>query len=209
MASERGSCRELPIRRKSEQFVNFALPIAFERRLTLFPQGQPATEESRDRCSRFALWCGGDVGRVIDGPISSLDAFARYLSRIKGLIDGTEPALVVLTQTNPLALTVVDLRRRLESRVPALRTARWMIYVEPESDPFFQTMALRLGHLTGDLSEAPLWIGPQDSPYLVLSPLLRERELLCTALDELDESILAASGERMVRLQQRRNPDPR
>lgn len=186
--------------------MRLALPIAFDRRLVLFPQGQLVDEEHRDRCVRFALWCGGDVGRVIDSPVSSLEMFTNYLSRIRGLEDGTEPALVVLTRTNPLALTVVDLRRRLESRLPALRTARWMIYLDPDSDPFFGTMALRLGHLTGELSEAPIWIGPQDSPFLVLSSTMRNRDLVCASLDELDEAILAASGERMVTLRRRRNP---
>jgi hypothetical protein len=109
--------------------------------------------------------------------------------------------MVVLTNTNPLALTVVDLRRRLEARLPSLRTARWMIYVDPESDPFFESSALRLGHLTGPMQEAPLWIGPQDSPYLVLGARVRDRRFVCQALDELDESILLRSGERMLAIQ--------
>ena len=87
--------------------------------------------------------------------------------------------------------------------------ARWLLYVEPDSAPFFQTEASRLGHLTGDLDEAPLWIGPQDSPYLVLSSRLKERDLVCSSLDELDESILAASGERVVTMHPQRNAGPR
>lgn len=184
--------------------MSFALPIAFDRRLVLYPQGQLADPVHRDKCSELTLWCGGDIGRVIDAPVTSVDAFAAYLSRIRGLQEGTEQVLVVLTRTNPLALTVVDQRRRLENRLPSLRTARWLIYLDPEADPFFVTMALRLGHLTGDLSEAPIWIGPQDSPYLVVPSFLRNRDAVCSALSELDEAILATSGERMVTLRRRR-----
>ncbi len=186
--------------------MTVALPIAFDKRLTLFPQGQPSEPDRRDRCAELALWCGGDIGRVIDDPVASLDGFGAYLERIRGLREGTEAALVVLTQTNPLALTVVDLRRRLEGRIPSLRTARWMIFLDPREDPFFATMALRLGHLTADLEEAPIWIGPQDSPFLVLSPNIHNRKLVCASLEELDEAILSKSGERMVVLQRKRNP---
>ncbi|MFW5739566.1 MAG: hypothetical protein ACOC1F_04300 [Myxococcota bacterium] len=192
--------------RKSESPVQLALSSAFDKRLTLFPQGQPPDPEHRKRCAELALWCGGDIGRVIDAPVSSLDRFAGYIERIRGLQEGTEPALVMLTQTNPLALTVVDLRRRLEKRIPVLRTSRWVIHVDPDADPFFSTMALRLGHLTGELAEAPLWLGPQDSPYLVVSSGMRDRNAVAGALEELDETILAASGERMVKLQRRRMP---
>jgi hypothetical protein len=181
--------------------VAYALPLAFDRRLVLFPQGQLAGEEQRSRCDELILWCGGDVGRVIDAPVDTVDAFASFLQRIRGVRDGSEQVMVVLTNTNPLALTVVDLRRRLEARLPSLRTARWMIYVDPESDPFFESSALRLGHLTGPMQEAPLWIGPQDSPYLVLGARVRDRRFVCQALDELDESILLRSGERMLAIQ--------
>lgn len=184
--------------------MTFALSLAFERRLTLFPQGQPSQGEPRDRCAQCCLWCGGDIARVLDAPIATLDVYASYLQRIKGLLDGTEPALVVLTQTNPLALTVVDVRRRLENRIPALRTSRWVIYWDPDSDPFFGTMASRSGHLTGEPDEAPLWIGPSSSPFLVLMPSLRSRDLVRAGLAKLDEAILAASGERMVMVQRRR-----
>lgn len=174
------------------------LPIAFDRRLVLFPQGQVGEGYQRDRCDELVLWCGGDVGRLIDSPVDSLDAFATFLLRIRGVKDGSEQVMVVLTNTNPLALAVVDLRRRLEVRLPALRTARWLIFVDPQTDPFFESSALRLGHLTGPMEEAPLWIGPQDSPYLVLSPRVRERRFVCQALDELDEAVLMRSGERML-----------
>jgi len=178
--------------------VPFALSVAFDRRLVLYPQGQASRAEHRARCSELVLWCGGDIGRVIDSPSASVNAFASYILRIKGIREGTEQVMVVLTSTNPLALTVVDLRRRLETQIPSLRTARWLIYLDPESDPFFEASAIRLGHLTGPLDEAPVWLGPQDSPFLVLSTRLRNRRFVCQGLEELDESILMRFGERLL-----------
>ena len=173
--------------------VMSAIPIAAERRLVLFPQGQAEVGYHRDRCAELAFWCGGDVGRFIDAPIQSIDVFAQYVRRMRG-VQG-EQTLVVLTSTNPLALAVVDLRMRLERHFPDLRAARWMIYLDPVSDPFFEAMALRFGHLTGDLAHAPIWIGPQDSPYLVITSGTRNRRMVATALEELDTLVLAASGE--------------
>lgn len=186
--------------------MTFSLPILLEQRLVLFPQGQPASSVHRDRCTELVLWSGGDVGRVIDAPTTSIEVFSTYLQRIRGLQDGSESAIVVLTRTNPLALTVVDLRRKLEARIPSLRTARWVIYLDMEQDPFFTTMAPRLGHLTGDVGEAPVWLGPLDTPYLVLASTLADRNLVCEGLRELDEAVLSTSGERRVLLAKRRPP---
>lgn len=173
--------------------MSFAIHIASERRLVLFPQGQPEVKEHRDRCAEFAFWCGGDVGRFIDAPIQSIDAFAEYLRRIRGVRG--EQTLVVLTCTNPLALAVVTLRRRLENHFPELRAARWMIYLDCERDPFFEAMALRSGHLTGELAEAPIWVGPQDSPYVVMWSEIRNRRVVEASIEQLDDLVLAASGE--------------
>lgn len=173
--------------------MSFCTAIASERRLVLFPQGQPAAGPHRDRCAELAFWCGGDVGRFLDSPTQTIDAFARYLRRMRG-VQGAQ-TLVVLISTAPLALAVVDLRRRLQGLFPELRTARWMIYWDPELDPFFPSMALKFGHLSGELAEAPIWIGPEDLPYVVMMPTLCNRGVVEAAMEELDTLILAASGE--------------
>lgn len=177
----------------------YALPLVFDRRLVLFPQGQPQSTRHRDRCLERVLWCGGDIDRIIDAPIATLDMFIGFASRIRGLRDGNEQALVVLTKTNPLALAVVSLRRQLESRLPPLRSARWMIYLDTDADPFFGATAVRLGHLTAELSQAPIWMGPEGSPYLVMVATLEDREVVCWSLRELDDAIHAMSGERRVK----------
>jgi hypothetical protein len=173
--------------------VTRALPIAVERRLTLFPHGQVLEPDHRDRCAELALWCGADLERFIDAPVLSADAFARYVGRIAAV--RRTQALVVLTKTNPLALMVVESRRRLERLLPELRMSRWMIYLDRKSDPFFMATATRLGHLTGQIDEAPIWVGPGDAPYLVLDSEMRDREFVRQAIAELDTLILAESGE--------------
>ncbi len=165
---------------------------AFGQRLVLFPQGQPDSQEHRDRCAELVFWCGGDVDRFIDSPTETLDAFASYLGRIKG-VPGDQ-VLVALTRTSPLALTVVDTRRRLEAWLPILRAARWIVYLDRSFDPFFEATATRYGHLSGSLAEAPVWVGPGDTPFLVLDSDLRDRRAVDESLDELDGLILGRSG---------------
>ena len=172
------------------------LRVKVDRRLVLYPYGPPDDDRNRERCAQLVLWCGGTVDRTLDNADQAMDRYISYLSRIRGLRDATENALVVLTRTIPLPLTVVELRARMEGAIPALRSARWVLYVDDERDPFFEKNALQLGHLTGALSEAPLWVGPRGCPFLVLSPLVRDRSAVDLALDELDELVAGTSEVR-------------
>ncbi len=165
---------------------------AFGQRLVLFPQGQPELQPHRDRCAELAFWCGGDVDRFIDSPTDTVEAFASYVARVRDAPG--DQTLVVLTHTTPLALAVVDVRRRLEVRLPTLRAARWVVYLDQALDPFFEATAIRYGHLTAPLEAAPVWVGPDRSPYLVLDSELQDRKAVDASLDELDGLILGRSG---------------
>ncbi len=156
-----------------------------ERRLVLFPHGQPEAPRHRTLCSEFAMRCGGDLARVIDAPSDTVERFAAYVSRIRGLREGAEQALVVMTRTNPLALTVIDGRKRLEAAVPSLRWALWAIYVDLEQDPFFLSTAERYGTLGGALDAAPIWVGPGPARFMVLSSDVGDGELVATRALEL------------------------
>jgi len=166
--------------------VHVAASNAFERRLVLFPQGQPENAEDRCYCAQFAFWCGGDVSRFIDAPTDSVEKFASHVSRITAIYG--DQTLIVLTRTNPLA-DIVNLRSRLEARIPKVRGARWIIYLDTNTDPLFESTAMRLGHLTGKLSDAPVWIGPHDTHYLVVESRTVERSLVHESLLELDQLI--------------------
>ena len=160
-------------------------------RMILYPQGQPTQGALQERCLQYALWCGGDIARVVDSPVTSLDVYCRYVSRVRDLLEGKEQAIVILTRTNPLALAVVSLRRQLECRMPTLRTARWLIFLVPGEDPFFLQMATRLGHLSSGVQDAPVWTGPENSPYLVLTPSVERRDLVDLAVQALDNATVA------------------
>ncbi len=146
--------------------------------MVLFPHGQPDSLRHRSLCSEYALRCGGDLARVIDAPSDTVDRFAAYVSRIRGLRDGSERALAIMTRTNPLALTVIEARKRLESVVPSLRRALWVIYADPEADPFFLSTVERHGTLGGPLEAAPIWVGPGPMRFLVVSPQVRDAEVV-------------------------------
>jgi hypothetical protein len=138
--------------------------------LVLLPYGLPAEEAYRDLCTQFILRAGGDIDRMIDQPVNDIDRFGRYVARIPVLRAGTnEVPLVLLSRTAPLPLTVFNARRTLETHVPSLHGAHWMLFVSDEDDPFFEDGARRLGSLSGDLSSCPVWSVPQGI-FLVTSP---------------------------------------
>ena len=176
---------------------NMVPKMVQKQRLVLMPHGPPVSEDD-NLYMQLILWCGGDVGRVVDRPAGDVDRFIRYAERIRGVYDGTERALVMLTRTNPLALTVLDTRRRIERRLPALANARWVIYADLTVDPFFSQMAVRLGHLTDELNAAPHWIGPGNMRFLVLTEMTHDRALVEQGMRQLDEANLERSGVRRL-----------
>ena len=140
------------------------------RRIVLFPYGQPRNASHRDDCARFFLAMGGDIARVIDEPSGALDQFAAHLRRIEAIAEGMERPIVVLTATNPLVLTVIAARRRLEVAVPALRDATWVVFLDPEQDPFFVSTARAMGAFSASPSGAVTWTSPDNNEYLVATP---------------------------------------
>lgn len=134
------------------------------------------------------LALGGDIHRVIDGPFATVDRFIRYVSRIPAITEGPRP-IVVLTRTIPLAMTVLNARRKIEVALPALQRASWVIFVDAEEDPFFEAAANKVGTLDGGLGEAPIWVAPSDAKFLILSPAVTSSALIRARGEEL----LAAS----------------
>ena len=169
-----------------------------DRRLVLFPHGQPAALPHRNRCLELLLRAGGDLGRIIDAPAGRIEQFATYCSRIRGIREGTEQVMVVLTRTNPLALTVLDTRSRLEAKLPMLRHALWVIFFSPEDDPFFMASAERLGQVHGKLAGAPFWEGPRGRRFLVLSPMVKDERVIGDRVRQWDLSDLSETGERWI-----------
>ncbi len=133
--------------------------------LALVPYGWPPG----DVAQATLLACGGDVERVIDRPADDLARFIAHVGRLPAVRDEAahEPAIVFLTRTSPIPLTVVSARRTLEAKLPSLRRAAWVLFVRAEDDPFFEQGAEQLGLLSAAMTDSPIWIGPDATAYLV------------------------------------------
>lgn len=154
------------------------------RRIVLYPYGHPRSAEHRELCLSFMLALGGDVQRVIDGPFPTIDRFIRYVSRIPAVSDGAPP-IVVLTRTIPLAMAVLNARRKVEIALPALQRATWAIFVDSSEDPFFEAAAHKIGALERGLNAAPVWVGPGAASFLILSPEVESPALVRKRGEEL------------------------
>lgn len=159
-------------------------------RIVLFPHGQPTNVLSRECCARLVRNAGGDLQRIIDSPAGSVERFARHIERLPSIREGMEDPMVVLTETNPLALMTVAARNTLERAVPALGTAPWLIYFEPEQDPFFIETACALGSFdvaSGlvDPETAPIWHGPQQTHFLIISPSSERKANLLARMQDV------------------------
>ncbi len=157
-----------------------------DRRAVLFPFGQPVVDKHRGACEALIIRAGGDQQRFIDPLGSDLQRFVRYVRRIPRALQ--PPPFVVLTRTNPLALTVVQPRRELTRAIPVLADARWLIYLAPDEDPFFLGSAEALGTLTAPLHQAPVWDGPDGYRFAVLSSCVIDPSAVDSAMRLLDEA---------------------
>lgn len=142
-----------------------------QRRLILCPHGLPRRDEARAHFFELLQSAAGDVERVIDAPSDSLERFAEHLVRLHVLQERRERALVALTRTNPLALTVLQARRTLEEAIPRLATVPWLIYVDLVADPFFFETAERLGTLDAPIDRAPVWTTAGERFFILSSQL--------------------------------------
>jgi hypothetical protein len=149
-------------------------------RLVLVPQGMPVLPDDVASCVDVIRRCGGDIGRIIDSPSGTLEAFGNHVRRLKAMNDRVSP-LIVLHRTNPVALAVIASRRELEKQVPSLHQVGWIIVHDPSADPFFEQEALDLGQFDDPAAIAPIWSSPGGLHYLVARPGsttdLRERVL--------------------------------
>ena len=144
----------------------------------LYPLGQSAREDVRDRCLEMVRRLGGDLSRVTDSPSATLDEFVTHIGRIKKNFIEREPPIVVLTKITPLTLMVVSPRKRLVESAPVLVHSEWIIYYDPIEDPQFLSAANDLGSFDRDFKHAPYWVGPGELRFLVLSPFIDDMSIL-------------------------------
>lgn len=148
------------------------------RRIVLYPYGSPRSAAEREACAEQVVRCGGDAARVFDEDPGSLNRFIERVRRIPA-VSNAPGAMVVLTLTDPLALAVVATRRRLESAVPSLRAALWVVYVSDDKRQRLLSEMVDYGTLSGPLSGAPVWTSPANEHFLILSSDVRGDIDLC------------------------------
>lgn len=140
-------------------------------RIVLFPQGQPSDTVHKDACAEFYIRAGGDLARIIDGPFRSIEKFCELVRRIDGVVSGGQIPIIILSRTNPLMLSVVNVRRKIEAAIPSLRAATWAVFVDSQQDPFFHENARKLGALEPLPGGGLTWRGPSNEEYsVVLGP---------------------------------------
>jgi len=160
--------------------------MAGQNRIVLFPLGPSNDPEARVVCEGLLLHCGADVHRFVDSPSASFEAFVKFVRRLDSAVNGNTPAIIVLTRTNPVALQVINTRRRLCRLFPAFREALWVIFVDVRHEPFFEREAGQLGSLDGPLDGSPIWHElVADDRYLVLTPCTTDIALLQRQLEKL------------------------
>jgi hypothetical protein len=151
----------------------------------LYPYGVPSRADHAELCAQFVVDAGGDVRRVIDGPFPSLERFISFAEKLPALresVIANQRPIVVLTRTSPVAISVVNARRKIESAVAGLRSAVWAVFVDPEQDPYFFDTLKSLGRLEGEAKDVPIWFDPDERPFLIVSPEVRQATRVRTAV---------------------------
>lgn len=135
------------------------------------------------------LRAGADAQRLIDGQGWPLERFARHISRLTVLRGSGAHPLVVLTETNPIALAVLQTRRVLAEAVPELEQAPWVIFHDESADPFFASSALGMGTFDIGYELGPIWLTPPGYQFLVLSSDERQLDYVAARLATLEHSV--------------------
>ncbi|MCA9639847.1 MAG: hypothetical protein H6718_27310 [Polyangiaceae bacterium] len=130
----------------------------------LAPQGLP-----EDEYVRTALWSAeGDLGRIIDAPTSSLDAYVSHLKKLRFLDSGPAP-LVCFVDTRALGVVLMA-RALLEAEVPSLARASWLLLLQEGRAEHFAASAERLGTLDDSVDAVPLWKSRAGQYFVVVPP---------------------------------------
>lgn len=95
----------------------------------LLPFGWPRDPVEVEACSQILLACGGDIERLLDGPVDSVVAFARHTGRLAMLRELKEIPIVMLASHSGAADEVLSARIALTTSAPNLESATWLVYL--------------------------------------------------------------------------------
>src|SRR4029079_2729530 len=109
---------------------------------------------------------------------ADLTTFVNHLAAIRDIREGILPMLILLYRTAPIE-RLLDTRRTLEARIPALAKVPWIVFADPAREPGCLEAIAARGELSGQIGNAPEWT-PSDGRPLLLTPNIHrhvERDL--------------------------------
>lgn len=144
------------------------------RRVILYPHGMPHEFSSHTICKDLAVQCGGDPTRTVSATHDGMNDFVRRVNASKLLDDG-QPALVMLTEADPIELNIVATNDFLCTNLPSLKSALWTIFLETTEERItFVRSARALGELKVFTGGPARW-RTSEQTFLVLTPSCRDQ----------------------------------
>ena len=174
-------------------------------RITLFPYGAVSSSQgAREKCLELLLLCGADLELIHDQAWPSLAHFINHIERLSRLnANIINSAIVCLTQTCPI-FSILNARRELTGKFPGLAQALWAVFVDQAEDPSFSLTAGKIGNLTGDMDEAPIWtVNQTGQRYLLLTPHARDSDRI-----QRNAQILMRNGSSVSSMRAVLDPGP-
>ncbi|MBD3281886.1 hypothetical protein GF391_04020 [Candidatus Uhrbacteria bacterium] len=143
-----------------------------KKRIVLFPQGNLATEQDRDKAAQMLLFCGADPMRFIDHAYPNLpeeEALKRYIRYVSRLEQATlERAIVLLIKTESVPYGILKPRQELCEQVPPLKKALWCVYIDAQRDPFVFHNLVTVGKIYGAQNHEQVFVDYRNNNYLLL-----------------------------------------
>lgn len=174
-------------------------------KLVLYLQGYPASDVARTTCRALLHHCGGDAQRTFDLGRPHIDDALQHALRVRAFSNPRRAALCVVHKTRELAQTL-EARLTFETLVAIGKTAVWVLYWDPASDPRFLVRAQQRGVLIGDITEGATWRHASGKEFLILCPLIETPARLAQEADAM--AYRPAPLERTYAVSSRRQHQP-
>jgi hypothetical protein len=151
-----------------------------KQKVVVYPYGRPLSYPST--CDAMTLKLGGDLQRSIDQAFPTVEDFLSHAARVAVFRRQPLDAIFIFTMTNPLALRVLEGRRKIERAFPSSVSSIWAVLADLEENPFFFENATDLGALEGKKADVPVWTTKAGEQFLVLSSEVSRDTRVRTAL---------------------------
>lgn len=171
--------------------------MLIDSRLTLFPHG-PSSPETQGCLREMLLHCGADHARMIEThfrkPDKSidLDRYITYIGRLDDVKNADPPPILVITQTLLFYSNVIATRAAIVKALPTLSTAMWIIFVDPNENPFYVRNTEERGDLNDEIHNAPVWTDRETKyRYLLLTTETKDMSVIKRQASDLNQLLLS------------------